>query len=239
MSGGSKPRSRDFTTTEVADIAMDTAHHSRGGIATALVSALALLFSGVSLYQSVVKQAQLHIYLPDTISYTRDPDGNFEVLVLPVTVANSGARDGIVSTLTATIRNLDSGASKTLAASYFTAQGYFSTKEDVTKSQKRPKTPFAPLSVPGRSAYSGTILFYAKQFSKPRVVAGKGRYELTLSATSDGTEHFGILDQFWTTKIKPLIQRYTLPAVSRYFDGRMLIGHTARLFRDNADSDSN
>src|SRR5215470_7199621 len=64
-----------------------------------LVSALALIFSGVSLYETVLKQAHLHVFVPDGIAYTRDPDGSFEVFAIPLTVSNSGARDGIVSTL--------------------------------------------------------------------------------------------------------------------------------------------
>ena len=57
-----------------------------------LVSAFALIFSGVSLYETVLKQAHLHVFVPDTIAYTRDPDGGFEVFAVPLTVTNSGAR---------------------------------------------------------------------------------------------------------------------------------------------------
>ena len=75
-----------------------------GGMMAIIVSALALIFSAVSLYQTVIKQAQLHVYLPDTINYTRDPDGSFEVFVLPITVSNSGARDGLVSAMKLEVR---------------------------------------------------------------------------------------------------------------------------------------
>ncbi len=75
---------------ENSEIARQSARQS-GGMMAIVVSALALVFSAVSLYQTVIKQAQLHVYLPDTINYTRDPDGSFEVFVLPITVSNSGA----------------------------------------------------------------------------------------------------------------------------------------------------
>lgn len=234
MSGKRGADTAGERTRGASDTAIDSAAHGLGGRLTAIVSALALVCSGISLYQSVIKQADLHLYLPESISYTRDPDGSYEVFVLPVTVTNSGARDGIVSSLTLTARNIETGATKTLSASYFTADGYFSTKEDVSKNQKRPKEPFAPLSVPGRSAYTGTILFYPRKFDEQRVVKAAGRFQLTITAKADGAEHFGYLDRLWTTQIKPLTVTFNLPAVSRYFTGRMLSGHTVRLFREGS-----
>jgi len=73
------------------------------------------------------------------------------------------------------VRNLDTGAKKTLHASYFTSPGYFYTKEDITNHQRRPKSPFAPLSVADRGSASKTVLFYAQQYEKGRVVPGKVR----------------------------------------------------------------
>ena len=228
-----KPQETRHDMDETNDLALEAARHSKGGggLLAGLVSALALLFSGISLYQTVVKQAQLHVFIPDTIAYTRDPDGNYEVFILPITLTNSGARDGIVSSLKLEARNLDTGATKTFQASYFTKDGYFSTREDVTKNIKRPKTPFAPLSVPSRGAYTGTILFYPRKFDKLRVLPGAGKYELRLTASADTTEHFGWLDRFWSTQITPLKRSYELPHVSRYFEGRMMIGHSTRLFQ--------
>lgn len=83
------------------------------------VSPLALTFSAVSLYQTVIKQARLHVNLPDTINCKPDSDGSFEVFVIPITVSNSGARDGLVSTMKLEVRNLGTGSIKTLHASYY------------------------------------------------------------------------------------------------------------------------
>ena len=56
---------------------------------------------------------------------------------------------------------------------------YFATPDK----GKRPKTPFAALVVAGRSAWSGTVLFYSDDY-KTRVITPKdrGRVELTLAA---------------------------------------------------------
>ena len=39
-----------------------------------------------------------------------------------------------------------------------------------------------------------------------------------------------MLDQFWITDIVPVTSAYELPKVSPYFEGRMLVDHTARMF---------
>ncbi|MBO0765004.1 MAG: hypothetical protein J2P50_10510 [Hyphomicrobiaceae bacterium] len=202
-----------------------------GSAVPILVSALALIFSGASLYETVLKQAHLHVYVPDTIAYTRDPDGSFEVFALPVTVSNSGARDGIVTALKLQVRNAATGATQTLEASYFAGSDYFSTKEDVANNIRRSKTPFAPLSVTGRGSVTTTVLFYGRQYQEQRVVPGQGRYELLLTAEARPTEALGFLDALWASDIAPQRFVYELPQVSQYFEGRVLSGHSERMFR--------
>ena len=57
----------------------------RTTVITALASFIALIFSGISLYQTVLKRAEIRVFVPETVSYTRDPNGSFEVLAVPVT----------------------------------------------------------------------------------------------------------------------------------------------------------
>jgi hypothetical protein len=196
-----------------------------------LVSILALLFSGVSLFQTVIKQAHLHVFMPDAIAYTRDPDGSFEVFAVPLTVSNSGARDGIVSSLKLEVRNSATGTKQTLEASYFAGSDYFSTKEDVANSVCRPKTPFAPLSVAGRGSVTATLLFYARQYNPERVVTGQGRYEVQLTVEAKPTEALGLFDRPWTSGIAPERSAYELPQVSRFFERRIASGYSERMFR--------
>ncbi|MCH9766081.1 MAG: hypothetical protein K0U34_08835 [Alphaproteobacteria bacterium] len=218
------------TITDAAETATQTASLGTGTVLTALVSGLALLFSAFSLYQTVLKQAELHLFVPETIGYTRDPNGSFEVLVVPITVANSGARDGIVSSLQLTVRNVETKRERTFAASFFAEPGYFSTKEDYREGKTRPKTPFAPLTVAGRSGYSGTVLFYPREYSEDRVVAAAGKFELKLSARMQTVEQMGVLDRLWATKLSPITFKADLPRVSQFFSGQMLSGKSVRLF---------
>jgi hypothetical protein len=105
-------------------------HSARRNAVAISISALALIFSGVSIFETVLKQAHLHLFVPDAIAYTGDPDGGFEVFAVPLTVSNSGARDGIISALKLEVRNSATGAKQTLEASYFAGSEYFSVKED-------------------------------------------------------------------------------------------------------------
>jgi hypothetical protein len=195
------------------------------------VSALALIFSGISLYQTVIKQAHLHLFVPDTIAYTRDPDGGFEVFAVPLTISNSGARDGIVSSIKLEARNGTTGARQMLEASYFAGPEYFTAKEDPANNLRRPKTPFAPISVPGRGSATATVLFYARKHQDLPIVPGQGQYELLLTAEAKPLEALGLFDSLWSSDVAPLRSVYELPPVSRLFEGRLYSGVSERMFR--------
>ena len=61
---------------------------------TTLVSILALVFSSFSFYETVLKQASLRIYQPPLIHMFRQ--GFRDVLAIPITISNDGARRGTV-----------------------------------------------------------------------------------------------------------------------------------------------
>jgi hypothetical protein len=215
---------------ELGELAKHFARIGRNGLAIS-ISALALIFSGVSLFETVLKQAHLHLFVPDTIAYTGDPDGGFEVFAVPLTVSNSGARDGIVSALKLEVRNGATGAKQTLEASYFAGSEYFSIKEDAANNIRRPKTPFAPLSVAGRGSLTATVLFYARKYEGERVVSGAGRYELLLTAETRPVEALGFVDRLGSTSVAPVRSVYELPQVSEVFEARIYSGKSERMFR--------
>jgi hypothetical protein len=83
----------DTTLTGITGFPSISRLASKGTRLATLVSAFAFAFSAVSFYETVLKQAYLKMYVTDTLSYTRDPYGGYEVVALPVTVANSGATE--------------------------------------------------------------------------------------------------------------------------------------------------
>lgn len=153
------------------EIATHAVTHSDGGRVAAVISAVALVFSAYSLWETSLKQAELNVYVTGKVSYGRDlsedksvrPPGGFEVLAVPVTIANSGARDATVLSLEIEAKNPETSRSARLDATYTADAGYFVK----SRSGERPKTPFSALVIAGRSAWSGTILFYSAHEGEP------------------------------------------------------------------------
>ncbi len=78
-------------------------------------SMIALFVSGVSLWETVLKQPSLKVYVGESMFYTRDPFGSYEVFVVPITIVNSGAQDGAVTSLKLDLANIESKPSVSTA----------------------------------------------------------------------------------------------------------------------------
>ena len=167
------------------DAATHSVGHSRGIPVTAIVSAIALVFSAYSLWETSLKKADLGVYLTGIVSYGRDasdgidiqPSGGFEVLVVPVTIANSGARDGAVLSLQLDVKNPKTDLTARFEATYTAEAAYFAAT-----GAKRPKTPFSALVIAGRSAWTGTVLFYPVSYSNGKALTPVA----TVAAVNDG-----------------------------------------------------
>jgi hypothetical protein len=78
---------------------MHAGKHSWGGRITAIGTVVALVFSAFSLWETSLKQADLSVFATGVVTYERDqsddirtqPSGGFEVLAVPITIANGGA----------------------------------------------------------------------------------------------------------------------------------------------------
>lgn len=154
------------------EIAAHTALHAHGGVTT-VVSAVALLFSAYSLWETSLKQADLSVYVTGVVSYGRDtsdassvqPAGGFEVLAVPITISNGGARDAAVLSLQLDAKNPRTGLSARFEATYTADATYFAAS-----GAKRPKAPFSALVIAGRSAWTGTVLFYPVSYSNGKAL---------------------------------------------------------------------
>ena len=112
-----------------------------------LVSVLALVFSGYSFYETVLKQASLRIYQPPLIHMFRQ--GFRDVLAIPITISNDGARRGTVLSFDLQVTHLKTNKSVRFQNLHFGS----SPKADIKL--------FNPITVPGRSSYTGVVLFHA------------------------------------------------------------------------------
>jgi hypothetical protein len=147
-----------------------------------MFSGLALIGSVVSMWETTIKQAEVRLHVSDNIYFTRDPWGGYEVLIIPVTLANRGARDGTILSLALDVKNLATNESQRFKSTYMADAKWFGSRDDVSANQRRPKVPFAPVSVTGRGAFTGTLLFYPADNSEKKVVDSNSKIEMTLTA---------------------------------------------------------
>jgi len=174
------------------EVASSAAHPGGGKAIATVISAIALVFSAYSLWETSLKQAELSVYVTDAVTYTRDPNnedgafeaGGYEVLAVPVTIANSGARDAAVLSLQLDAKNPETGETARFGAAYTAGGEYFAPNRGESSSG-RPRTPFPALVVAGRSAWSGTVLFYAADYTKPKLInKAKSKVEVKLSLST-------------------------------------------------------
>jgi hypothetical protein len=167
------------TGTDANEIAMHAAKHSWGGRITAIGTVVALVFSAFSLWETSLKQAELSVHIPGVVTYARDtttsddirPSGGFEVLAVPVTIANGGARDAAVLALQLDVKNLQTGLSARFEATYTAEPSYFNPDPKTV----RQKAPFSALVIAGRSAWRGTIVFYPVSYSNGKALTPEGQ----------------------------------------------------------------
>jgi hypothetical protein len=145
-----------------------------GGRLATLLSGVALLLSGLSYYESALKQAALEVFVPPVIQYGRD--GDAEVFAVPITIANNGSNTGTVLAMELLAQNPaatgEQARSKTFYSA-FTGEHARAGAEGVNRS-------FAPISVPGRGTYTETIRFYPQGDYFPKLIDDKGTFAFTL-----------------------------------------------------------
>jgi hypothetical protein len=149
----------------------------RAGAWSALLSSVtALIFSIYSLYETVIKQADLHIYQPPLIYMYRESFR--DVFAIPITLSNVGTQHGTVLSF-----DLEVAHPQTLKRMKFQSLRF-------GESPKRNARLFTPITVAGRSSYTDVVLFYAlSPGSFVEVTGGVKlplRFKLTLNAITTG-----------------------------------------------------
>ncbi len=167
----------DYATTTTDDLERKNRRHppaERGswlnGIGTGLatfVSIIALVFSGYSFYETVLKQAELRVYHPPLIyMYRKDYR---DVFAIPLTISNDGAQRGTVLSFDLTVTHL-----KTNKTMKFQNLHFGTTPVGATRL-------FTPVTVAGNNAFTDVILFYALETGS--FVETTGGVELPLRLT--------------------------------------------------------
>jgi len=205
------------------EIANEEAGHGSGWIA-AVVSGVALIGSLFSMWQTTLKQPSISFYVSENIQYTRDPYGSFEVLAVPITIVNDGARDGAVLSMQLTVKNTATGRTEKFKSAYTADAQYFGGRDDLAARIKRPKVPFAPLSVAGRGAYTGTVLFYRTEGGEKNLIEASSQIEMTLALNIPPASNQ--LDRLLTELPPPVSLKADVPT---FYPGALYSGENAPL----------
>lgn len=165
---------------DAAEIAVQTSSGVYyGGLAATVVSGVALVFSGYSLWDTSLKSADLHVFVPRVISYAAPyQNTNFEMIAIPVTLSNEGARTGTVLDMDLAVTDPRTKQTKHF---YAAELGVWSME----RTQARSYTGFAPLPLAGRSSRTEQVLFYTRgDDEKPeQIIREVGPYTFTLTVT--------------------------------------------------------
>ena len=173
--------------------------------AALFISLVSLAFSGVSLYETVLRQPRLTIFTGCNWQYGRGPGSFDEYFVIPVTVANDGARGGTVLAIALTVQK--GGRSKSYTGN-FTVAGL----DDKTRQL------FAPLAIAGHASATASIMFTQWTPSGPPLVGEPGRYDTALRLRTAVGISYGFIDRLFASlppelHLKPLLQRLDIAAV--------------------------
>ena len=162
----------------------------RERIAT-ISSMFALAFSGYSLWETSLKQPDVRLFVPPVIQYAAPyQNSNFEVVAIPITFANEGARTGIVMSIELAVTDPRTGETKRF---YSADLGRWTMERTRTGAYQ----PFAPLSLAGRSTRTETILFYTRgEEEKPaQIIREVGPYQMSLTLDQATVGEVGLLDR--------------------------------------------
>ncbi|PPD07634.1 MAG: hypothetical protein CTY28_09180 [Hyphomicrobium sp.] len=179
---------------------------SHGGRLATALSAIALIFSGFSFYESSLKSADLAIYVPPMIHYARDGDN--DVFNVPVTITNDGAKSGTVLNMELVAENLRDGADRKTARFHSAFVGEHPRTDEIINRS------FAPISIPGNGTFTETIRFYPMENPLPFLVDDKGDYRFTLKLVTPEPQRASILDVLPARTPAPLSFEMKLPFIS-------------------------
>lgn len=182
-----------------ATIAIETSGHaanSGGSQFAAAISAVALIFSGYSLWDSTLKGPDIKVFVPPVTQYSSPyQNSNFEVIEVPITLLNDGGRTGTVLSM-----ELDATNPKTKETKHFYAADFGRWTMDKARAGF---DHFAPTPLAGKASQTETVLFYPKSpDEKPeQLIHEPGVYQFKLTLDEARTEDFGFIDQVWNGTI--------------------------------------
>lgn len=211
-------------TNDPNEVAQQTAGGVDGNRIAAVVSAIALTFSAYSLWDTSLKQADVALFVPPVIQYAapyNNNTSNFEMIAIPVTFTNEGARTGTVLSMELAVTDPRTSQTKRFYAADFGRWSMERTRSGAYQ-------PFAPLSLAGRSSRTESVLFYTRgDAEKPnQLIQDLGSYGFALSFELAEGDDFGALDRLFKSNPGVL----TFERELKFYDARAFQNGTIPLY---------
>lgn len=181
--------------TDANDVAVNTVVHKDGGKTATLVALIALAFSAYSLWETSLKQPDVRIFVPPVIQFSAPyNNSNFEVVAIPVTFTNEGARTGTVLSIELAVTDPRTSETKLFYAADF-------GRWTMEKTRASAYQPFAPVSLAGNSSRTETVLFYTRgDDQKPnQIIQATGPYQFKMTLEQAVADDLGPVDK-WLAK---------------------------------------
>jgi hypothetical protein len=194
--------------SEPHQTAETTIRISEGGVVTAIISLLAVIFSAYSLYDTSVRRPDIRAFVPPVIRYSSpENNSNFEVFEVPVTLVNLGAREGTVLSMDLKVVSPRTHNSKL----FYSADFGRWTMDNARAGNFRA---FSPMSVAGKASASETILFFSRDEEAVQQIAeDQGPYEFMLTLNTAFPHDLGVLDTLWLKPPPPVTFTMQMPEI--------------------------
>ncbi len=207
---------------DAGDVAVDTVIKREGGRIATFVALIALAFSAYSLWETSLKQPDVRIFVPPVIQFSAPyNNSNFEVIAIPVTFANEGARTGTVLSMELAVTDPRSNQTKLFYAADF-------GRWTMEKTRAGTYQPFAPISLAGRASRTETVLFYTRGEDQkpPQLIQETGPYQFKLTIEQAVADDLGPIDE-WLAKGETAV---SFERELRHYDARAFNNGTLPLY---------
>jgi hypothetical protein len=198
---------------------------ARRGLVPGVIAGVALAISTYTLWTISLKQADLQVFVPPVVQYASPyQNSNFEVLAIPLTIANEGAQSATVVSIDLEVTNPKTQATKRFYSADF---GRWSMDKTRTGAYQA----FAPISLEGHGRRTETVLFYTRgEQEKPdQIIREPGSYQFRLTLEEDRPEAAG-----WLDRITPWWHRdptsVSFERDLRFYDARVFANGTLPLY---------
>jgi hypothetical protein len=206
----------------VQQAAADASVRKVGASLSGIVSAVALIFSGYSLWETSLKAPELRVFVPAVIQYAAPyTNSNFEMVSIPVTLTNEGARTGTVLSIGLEVTDPRTSQTKRFYAAELGRWTMERTRQGAYQH-------FAPLALAGRASRTETVLFYTRgdEEKPPQLIREIGPYKMKLTLEMAEAADAGFLDRLLGLRSPSLSFEREL----RFYDARAFNNGTLPMY---------